>query len=84
MTKEERKAYNKKWRQEHPEYGKNYYHEHRHEKSLADAARRQKNKRYAVNRQVESHGYYTAESIKKAYEQRRQQSAGASARFAKS
>ena len=83
MTKEERKAYNKKWRQEHPEYGKNYYHEHRREKLLADTARQQKNKRYAVKRQVKSHGYYTAESIEKAYEQRRQQSAGASARFTK-
>jgi hypothetical protein len=73
MTKEERKAYYKKWRQEHPEYGKKYYQEHRREKLLADAARRQKNKRYAVKRQVESHGYYTAESINRAYDERRKQ-----------
>lgn len=73
MTKEERKAYYKKWRQEHPEYGKKYYQEHRREKLLADAARRQKNKRYAVKRQVNSHGYYTAESINRAYDERRKQ-----------
>lgn len=73
MTKEERKAYYKKWRQEHPEYGKKYYQEHRREKLLADAARRQKKKRYAVKRQVESHGYYTAESINRAYDERRKQ-----------
>lgn len=73
MTKEERKAYYKKWRQEHPEYGKKYYQEHRREKLLADAARRQKNKRYSVPRQLNSHGYYRQEAIEAAYEQRRKE-----------
>lgn len=57
MTKEERREYNRQW-----------YEQHRKEILI-----KRKKTRYTVPRQVNSHGYYRAENIKRAYDERRQQ-----------
>lgn len=58
MTKEERRLYNRE-----------YYQKHR-QKILADQSERRH--RYSVPRQMNSHGYYSLQSIEAAYEQRRE------------
>jgi len=66
MTPEERRAYNRQ-----------YYQAHKAEMLAKERERRMlyriREGRYGVARQVNSHGYYRAENIKRAYDERRQQ-----------
>jgi hypothetical protein len=66
MTKEERREYNKR------------YYQANKDKMLAKERERRmlyriREGRYGVARQVNSHGYYRADNIKRAYDERRQQ-----------
>jgi hypothetical protein len=66
MTPEERRAYNKR-----------YYQAHKAERLAKERERRMLHRigdgRYGVQRQASSHGYYRAENIKRAYNERRKQ-----------
>lgn len=66
MTPEERREYNKR-----------YYHAHKAERLAKERERRMLHRigdgRYGVQRQASSHGYYRAENIKRAYDERRKQ-----------
>ena len=67
MTKEERRDYNRR-----------YYQAHKAERSAKERERRMLYRiddgtRYSVQRQVNSHGYYRADNIKRAYDERRKQ-----------
>ena len=63
MTKEERREYNKR------------YYQANKDKMLAKERERRMlyRGRYGVARQVNSHGYYRADNIKRAYDERRKQ-----------
>ena len=66
MTKEERREYNKR------------YYQANKDKMLAKERERRmlyriREGRYGVARQVNSHGYYRADNIKRAYDERRKQ-----------
>ena len=66
MTKEERREYNKR-----------YYQAHKAEMLAKERERRMlyriSDGRYGVQRQANSHGYYRADNIKRAYDERRKQ-----------
>ena len=66
MTKEERREYNKR-----------YYQANKAKMLAKERERRMlyriRDGRYGVERQVNSHGYYSAENIKRAYDERRKQ-----------
>ena len=66
MTKEERREYNKR------------YYQANKDKMLAKEREKRmlyriREGRYGVARQVNSHGYYRADNIKRAYDERRKQ-----------
>ena len=64
MTPEERREYNRR-----------YYQAHKAEMLAKERERRMLHRicdgRYGVQRQASSHGYYRAENIKRAYDERR-------------